>query len=82
MMNVDIILDTNEALFNTGAGTNFIYRVIPPEGVALNCDAFNAETYCTDGKIAKRFAKLKNELNCKIEFDSVQFAMIDELKNR
>lgn len=64
----------NSTLFNAGLDTNFIYEVIPPEGVALDCDTFNAETYCTNGKIAK----LKNELNCKIEFESVQSKCLDQ----
>lgn len=72
------ILDPNSTLFNAGPGTNFIYRVVPPVGITIDCNTFNAETYCDNGKIAKRFAKLKNELNCQIIFKGVQSKCLDQ----
>ena len=59
-------------LFNPGAGTNFIYKVEFPEGVNVDCDTFNAETY--DGlpsKISARLAKIE-ELGGSVSFDSIQ----------
>lgn len=71
-------IGANSTLFNAGPGTNFIYRVIPPAGVSIDCDAFNAETYCDNGKIAGRFAKLTNELKCRIIFEGVQSKCLDQ----
>lgn len=59
-------------LFNPGAGTNFIYKVEFPEGVNVDCDTFNADTY--DGvpsKISARLAKIE-ELGGSVSFDSIQ----------
>lgn len=52
--------------------TNFIYKVEFPEGVNVDCDTFNADTY--DGvpsKISARLAKIK-ELGGSVSFDSIQ----------
>lgn len=68
----------NSTLFNAGTGTNFIYRVIPPKGVSIDCNAFNRETYSDKGKIAGRFAKLVNELGCQIVFYGVQSKCLDQ----
>lgn len=59
-------------LFNAGAGTNFIYQVQFPEGVSVDCDAFNSETYnAQPSKIAARIAKIA-ELGGKITFAGIQ----------
>ena len=57
-------------LFNAGAGTNFIYKVEFPEGVNVDCDKFNAETY-SKNKISARIAKII-ELGGSISFNSIQ----------
>lgn len=52
--------------------TNFIYKVEFPEGVNVDCDTFNADTY--DGvpsKISARLAKIE-ELGGSVSFDSIQ----------
>lgn len=66
----DVLLESEDAIF--------IYKVIPPDGVTIDCDAFNAETYCDSGKIAKRFAKLINKLQCQIVFEGVQSKCLDQ----
>ncbi|MEE0906968.1 MAG: HpaII family restriction endonuclease, partial [Muribaculaceae bacterium] len=56
----------------SGDNTNFIYKVEFPEGVNVDCDKFNAETY--DGlpsKISARLAKIE-ELGGSVSFDSIQ----------
>ena len=56
----------------SGDNTNFIYKVEFPEGVNVDCDKFNAETY--DGlpsKISARLAKIE-ELGGTISFDRIQ----------
>ena len=56
----------------SGDNTNFIYKVEFPEGVNVDCDRFNAETY--DGlpsKISARLAKIE-ELGGSVSFDSIQ----------
>ena len=59
-------------LFNAGAGTNFIYKVEFPEGVNVDCDKFNAETYYgSKNKIVARIAKII-ELGGSISFNSIQ----------
>lgn len=59
-------------LFNAGAGTNFIYKVEFPEGVDVDCDKFNAETYNgLPSKISARLAKIE-ELGGTISFDRIQ----------
>lgn len=59
-------------LFNPGAGTNFIYKVDFPDGLVMDCDKFNAETYNGQpGKIAARLNKIA-ELGGKISFDHIQ----------
>ena len=59
-------------LFNPAPGTNFIYKVIFPDNVKVDCDEFNKETYNgKPGKISYRLKKIK-ELGGEIIFDSVQ----------
>ena len=59
-------------LFNPGAGTNFIYQVEFPDGVNVDCDKFNAETYNgLPSKISARLAKIE-ELGGTITFDRIQ----------
>ena len=59
-------------LFNPGAGTNFIYQVEFPEGVNVDCDKFNAETYNgLPSKISARLAKIE-ALGGTITFDKIQ----------
>ena len=56
----------------SGDNTNFIYKVEFPEGVNVDCDKFNAETY--DGlpsKISARLAKIE-ELGGTISFNRIQ----------
>ena len=56
----------------SGDNTNFIYKVEFPEGVNVDCDTFNADTY--DGvpsKISARLAKIE-ELGGSVSFDSIQ----------
>ena len=56
----------------SGDNTNFIYKVEFPEGVNVDCDRFNAETY--DGlpsKISARLAK-NEELGGTISFNRIQ----------
>ena len=56
----------------SGDNTNFIYKVEFPEGVNVDCDTFNADTY--DGvpsKISARLAKIE-ELGGRVSFDSIQ----------
>ena len=56
----------------SGDNTNFIYKVEFPEGVNVDCDRFNAETY--DGlpsKISARLAKIE-ELGGTISFNRIQ----------
>lgn len=57
---------------------NFIYRVIPPDGTTIDCDTFNAETYCDRGKIVGRFARLNKELGCQIIFEEIQSKCLDQ----
>lgn len=62
----------NSTLFNPGAGTNFIYKVDFPDGLTVDCDEFNAETYNgKPNKIAARLAKIE-ELGGTISFNRVQ----------
>ena len=56
----------------SGESMNFIYKVEFPEGVNVDCDTFNADTY--DGvpsKISARLAKIE-ELGGSVSFDSIQ----------
>lgn len=65
-------------LFNAGAGTNFIYKVEFPEGVNVDCDKFNAETYYgSPSKISARIAKII-ELGGSISFDSIQSKCLEQ----
>lgn len=56
----------------SGDNTNFIYKVEFPEGVNVDCDKFNAETYNgLPSKISARLAKIE-ELGGSVSFDSIQ----------
>ena len=65
-------IGSTSTLLNASGATNFIYKVEFPEGVDVDCDIFNAETY--DGlpsKISARLAKIE-ELGGTISFDRIQ----------
>lgn len=64
-------LGKDSTLFNAGAGTNFIYEICLPEGVSLDIDTFNKETY-TDKKITQRITRLENEYKANIVFQKTQ----------
>ena len=56
----------------SGDNTNFVYQVEFPEGVNVDCDKFNAETYNgLPSKISARLAKIE-ELGGSVSFDSIQ----------
>ena len=65
-------LGADSTLFNAGTGTNFIYEVVPPEGVVIDVDKFNAETYPIKSRIAARIQKLLHDYNCSISFLKTQ----------
>lgn len=65
-------LGANSTLFNPAPGTNFIYEVIPPEGVEIDVDKFNADTYPIRGRIAARIQSLLHDFNCSIAFVKTQ----------
>lgn len=65
-------LGKSSTLFNPGAGTNFIYRIDFPDGVSLDCDKFNRETYIDKkGKISNRLARIA-DMGGIISFDHIQ----------
>lgn len=64
-------LGKDSTLFNAGAGTNFIYEICLPEGVSLDVDQFNAETYQSQ-KIAQRITRLENEYGASLIFRGTQ----------
>ena len=66
-------IGSDSTLLNaSGDNTNFIYRVVFPDGIDVDCDKFNAETYeGLPNKISARLAKIK-ELGGRISFDSIQ----------
>ncbi|MDD6141525.1 MAG: HpaII family restriction endonuclease [Bacteroidales bacterium] len=66
------VIGKQSSLHNSRPETNFIYKIDFPEGVNVDCDKFNAETYNgKPSKIAARLAKIK-ELGGTISFDSIQ----------
>ena len=70
------MLGKNSTLFNAGTGTNFIYKITPPKGLALDIEQLNIDTYreaehSRQSKIALRIDELL-KLKCSIEFDSIQ----------
>ena len=66
------LIGANSTLFNPAPGTNFIYEVIPPEGVEIDVDKFNADTYPIRGRIAARIQSLLHDFNCSIAFVKTQ----------
>jgi len=70
------LIGKNSTLFNSQAGTNFIYKITFPEGKQFDVDQFNKETYEAasnpkDSKIAKRLEWLE-EMGCVINFKAIQ----------
>ena len=66
------IIGKQFSLLNSRPETNFIYKVEFPEGISVDCDKFNAETYNEKpSKIAARLAKIK-ELGGTISFEGIQ----------
>ena len=71
-ISIETIIGKNSTLLKASGGTNFIYEVIPPEGVEIDVDKFNAETYPIRGRIAARIQSLLHEYNCSIAFVKTQ----------
>lgn len=70
--NINSFLGSNTILFNAGAGTNFIYEVVLPKGVLLDCDEFNRNTYPKTGRIGVRLKTLRDDYGANIVFKKVQ----------
>lgn len=69
---IETIIGKNSTLLQASAGTNFIYEVIPPEGVEIDVDKFNADTFPVRGRIAARIQSLLHDFNCSIAFIKTQ----------
>lgn len=70
------LIGKNSTLFNSQAGTNFIYKIALPEGIPFDVAKFNKETYEAasspkDSKIAKRLERLE-EMGGEINFKAIQ----------
>lgn len=65
-------LGSDSTLFNAGPGTNFIYEVVLPKGVLLDCDEFNRTTYPKTGRIGVRLKTLCDDYGANIVFKKVQ----------
>ena len=65
-------LGSDSTLFNAGPGTNFIYEVMLPKGVFLDCDEFNRTTYPMTGRIGERLKTLRNDYGATFVFKKVQ----------
>lgn len=65
-------LGSDSTLFNAGPGTNFIYEVMLPEGVFLDCDEFNRTTYPMQGRLGVRLKTLRNDYGAKFVFRKTQ----------
>ena len=65
-------LGSDSTLFNAGAGTNFIYEVVLPEGVRFDCDEFNRVTYPMTGRIGARLKILREDYGANFYFRKVQ----------
>lgn len=65
-------LGRDSTLFNAGTGTNFIYEIVLPEGVFLDCDEFNRTTYPMSGRIGARLKTLRDDYGAKLVFKKVQ----------
>ena len=66
------LVGENSALFNAGTGTNFIYEVVPPKGVEIDVERFNAETYPIKSRVAARIQSLLHNYNCSMSFVKTQ----------
>ena len=66
------IIGEESVLFNPGAGTNFIYEVIPPKGAEIDVDKFNNDTYHNRNRISSRIQSLLEKYNCAFKFDKIQ----------
>ncbi len=70
------MLGKNSTLFNPGAGTNFIFKILNPAGISFDLARFNKETLDNPtgdkrAKIARRISSLE-ELGLKLLFDKIQ----------
>lgn len=70
--NIMSLIGAPPELFNPGTGTNFIYEVIPPKGVMIDVDKFNAETYPIKGRVSARIKSLLHDYNCSLVFVKTQ----------
>ena len=71
-------LGSDSTLFNPGAGTNFIYEICLPDGVQIDVDTFNKETYNLTPRISKRLNKLISEYKAEIIFKKVQSRCLNQ----
>lgn len=71
------MIGKDSTLFNPGAGTNFIYKVIKPNKLVIDLIKFNSETLAESKKSAA-FSKISirikelEKLGCKIKFHKIQ----------
>ncbi|MFT7160436.1 MAG: hypothetical protein ACI9GZ_001611 [Bacteroidia bacterium] len=66
------ILGQDSTLLNPGAGTNFIFKITPPQGVSVDVSEINKSTYSgKESKAGRRITEL-TKLGCIIKFDSIQ----------
>ncbi|PZX95050.1 HpaII family restriction endonuclease [Flavobacterium aquariorum] len=71
------MIGKDSTLFNPAAGTNFIFKILKPEGLILNFKKINTDTllYSQQNKSSSKIALRLNELedlNCKIVFQKIQ----------
>ena len=70
------LIGKNSTLFNSQAGTNFIYKIFIPEDTSFNVDEFNKQTFeeSKDLKIAKIAVRLERleQLGYPLKFQSIQ----------
>lgn len=71
------MIGKDSTLFNPAAGTNFIFKILKPEGLILDFKKINSETllYSQQNKNSSKIALRLNELedlNCKIVFQKIQ----------
>ena len=64
------MIGKKSTLFNPGAGTNFIYKLIKPKNLPFDVGQFNADTF-VHSRIAARLNELE-KLGFKIEFHKIQ----------
>jgi hypothetical protein len=71
------MIGKDSTLFNPAAGTNFIFKILKPEGLILDFKKINTDTLLfsqlnkSSSKIALRLNELE-QLNCKIVFQKIQ----------